>query len=122
MPSDILDDIDTAAAALLKRASGESLSDGQKKPTLSEQVKAFEAAAKWAEVRHKIRPPEQKQPEKESKFDALKGKFHGRAARGGRIAAAGAPHLTAVPAAPPPDARPDTAGEPADGPAAAPAG
>lgn len=55
--TDLLDTIDEAASDLLARAKADDAAI-----PLVERVKAFEAVAKWAELRIKIAPQEKKEP------------------------------------------------------------
>lgn len=88
MSTDLLASIDEAGDALLKRAraDAEAPEKGKRTITLSDQIKAFEAVAKWAEIRSKIKPVAAEK--KEAKVVELRRKFNGGASQRPRVAAA----------------------------------
>ena len=69
----LVDAIDSAAKRLLDAAGfGDTVQTVESgKPTLPEQVKAFEAAVEWAKTRNVLKPPEKGK----SKFDGLREQF-----------------------------------------------
>jgi hypothetical protein len=83
LPEDKLHDaIDETATALLAQAQQSATLDADGKPVdctlFIEQVRAFDAVVKWAEVRHKLKPPTP--PEREpSQLERIKQQFNGPA-------------------------------------------
>jgi hypothetical protein len=80
----LIEELDVAAQALLRRARGEATIPGAAPPVdedppapLVEQVKAFEAVVKWAEARKElvVAPP------KESTFRGIANRVNGNAAK-----------------------------------------
>lgn len=89
MSNDLIETLDRAAQALLARAGvGDKVSSAvapeegsDSVPTLQEQIQAFQAAMKWAELRPKLIQPD---APKASKADELRAQFHGTAPQGRR--------------------------------------
>lgn len=73
--TDLVEEIDAAAAELLKRATApdKDESDNPTLVTLSERTKAFDSVVDWAKVRQGLVPPD-KTP---SKFEQIKGALDG---------------------------------------------
>ena len=75
----LLDSINTAAETILRNAGLLAYPEGNDtvapKIDLPEQVAAFAAVAKWAELQAKLKPPAP--PPSDGKFAALKEQFHG---------------------------------------------
>lgn len=71
----LVEDIDAAAAELLKRATAPDKDEDDKATlvTLAERTKAFDSVVDWAKVRQTLVPPD-KTP---SKFEAIKGALDG---------------------------------------------
>lgn len=67
--------IDKAGQEMLERCAREV--DGRPIP-MSQQVEAFVAIVKWAEVREKIKPKQPEPEKKETKFERLNREFHGK--------------------------------------------
>lgn len=73
--TDLVEDIDNAAAELLKRATApdKDESDNPTLVTLAERTKAFDSVVDWAKVRQGLVPLDRTP----SKFEAIKGALDG---------------------------------------------
>lgn len=71
--ADLIDTIDGAAARLLEMAGfGATVASAPlTEASLTERVKAFEAAVEWAKTRNDLRPPDKGK----SKFDGIREQF-----------------------------------------------
>jgi hypothetical protein len=82
--ADLVEQLDAAAAALLERSLKGDVIEGEEKPVpvpIAEQIRAFDAVAKWAVERNKVVP---KGPTSGGQFDRLKQQFHSSAPKRGR--------------------------------------
>ena len=76
MTDPLHDAIDQAGRDLLTRCG--AVGDDGKTVSVTQQVEAFAAVAKWAEIRHKMAPPPPSETkDRESKFERTKREFHG---------------------------------------------
>ncbi len=70
---DLIAEIDSTALALLRKIKGGVSVTKEQSDILTEEVRAFDAVAKWANARKDLLPKEEP---KATKFAAMKGQFH----------------------------------------------